>query len=251
MLNDQDFMRYSRHLLLEDIDESGQQKLKQARVLIVGLGGLGSIAAQYLAGAGVGQLLLADGDKVDVTNLHRQPLYDNFSLGANKARQAQKRLQAVNPNIRIEALDKKLHADNLPALVSDCQLVLDCTDNMPSRQAINAACYQAGKPLLVGAAIRFEGQFLALHPHRNHGCYRCLYEPTQSPSLNCANSGIVGPVVGIIGLMQALEAIKFLTGAGQVPFGQLKLFDAKAHQWQSLTLAKAPQCPVCGDTICN
>ncbi|MBN7818696.1 HesA/MoeB/ThiF family protein [Bowmanella yangjiangensis] len=251
MLNDQDFMRYSRHLMLEDIEEAGQQRLKQAKVLIIGLGGLGSVAAHYLAGAGVGKLVLADGDKVDVTNLHRQPLFDSFSIGYNKAEQAKRRLACVNPHIDIEAFERNLDASNLLEQISHCQLVLDCTDNMASRQAINAACYQAGVPLLVGAAIRFEGQFLALNPAQSHGCYRCLYHPEQSPSMNCTNSGVVGPVVGIVGLMQALEAIKYLTGAGSVPFGQLKLFDAKVHQWQSLGLNKDPHCPVCGDQPCN
>ncbi|GAA3551775.1 molybdopterin-synthase adenylyltransferase MoeB [Zobellella aerophila] len=247
MLSDNEFLRYSRHLLLEDVGEAGQLRLKNAAVLIVGLGGLGSPAAQYLAAAGVGTLWLADHDLVDVSNLQRQTLYDIGSLQHSKAETAREKLLQLNPEIEMIAINQRLDADTLGDFVAEVDLVLDCTDNMATRQAINAACYAWGKPLIIGAAIRFEGQLLALDPAAGHGCYRCLYGPDISERLNCSNSGVIGPVVGTIGLLQALEAIKWLTGTGTVPLGQLKLFDAKAHSWQTLRVPKDPGCPVCGE----
>ncbi|MFD1008561.1 HesA/MoeB/ThiF family protein [Oceanisphaera ostreae] len=246
MLSDSEFMRYSRHLLLEEVGEEGQLKLKQASVLVVGLGGLGSPAVQYLAAAGVGTLWLADFDQIEVSNLQRQTLYDMDSLQHSKAETARAKLQQLNPEVEVIAINQKLGADNLAAFVAEVDLVLDCTDNILIRQELNAACYARGKPLLVGAAIRFEGQLLALDPARDHGCYRCLYGPDIGEQLNCSNSGVIGPVVGTIGMLQALEAIKFFTGTGTVPWGELKLFDAKNHSWHGLRVPKDPACPVCG-----
>lgn len=246
MLSDSEFIRYSRHLLLEEVGEEGQLKLKQASVLVVGLGGLGSPAVQYLAAAGIGTLWLADFDQVDVSNLQRQTLYDMDSLQHSKAETARAKLQQLNPEVEVIAVNQKLGADNLGDFVSEVDLVLDCTDNILIRQQLNAACYAWGKPLLVGAAIRFEGQLLALDPARDHGCYRCLYGPDIGERLNCSNSGVIGPVVGTIGMLQALEAIKFFTGTGTVPWGELKLFDAKNHSWHGLRVPKDPACPVCG-----
>ncbi|GGB50401.1 molybdopterin biosynthesis protein MoeB [Oceanisphaera marina] len=246
MLSDSEFIRYSRHLLLEEVGEEGQLKLKQASVLVVGLGGLGSPAVQYLAAAGIGTLWLADFDQVDVSNLQRQTLYDMDSLQHSKAETARAKLQQLNPEVEVIAVNQKLDADNLGDFVSEVDLVLDCTDNILIRQQLNAACYAWGKPLLVGAAIRFEGQLLALDPARDHGCYRCLYGPDIGERLNCSNSGVIGPVVGTIGMLQALEAIKFFTGTGTVPWGELKLFDAKNHSWHGLRVPKDPACPVCG-----
>lgn len=246
MLSDGEFLRYSRHLLLEEVGEAGQLRLKNASVLIVGLGGLGSPAAQYLAAAGVGTLWLADFDQIEVSNLQRQTLYDSDSLKLSKAEVARDRLHRLNPEVELVAVNQKLDEGALGDFVAEVDLVLDCTDNMAVRQAINAACYAWGKPLLVGAAIRFEGQLLALNPELDHGCYRCLYQPEQSERLNCGNAGVIGPVVGTIGLLQALEAIKFLTGTGSVPWGELKLFEAKVHRWHSLKVPRDPACPVCG-----
>ena len=246
MLSDSEFIRYSRHLLLEEVGEEGQLKLKQASVLVVGLGGLGSPAVQYLAAAGIGTLWLADFDQIDVSNLQRQTLYDMDSLQHSKAETARAKLQQLNPEVEVIAVNQKLDADNLGDFVSEVDLVLDCTDNILIRQQLNAACYAWGKPLLVGAAIRFEGQLLALDPARDHGCYRCLYGPDIGERLNCSNSGVIGPVVGTIGMLQALEAIKFFTGTGTVPWGELKLFDAKNHSWHGLRVPKDPACPVCG-----
>ena len=246
MLSDSEFIRYSRHLLLEEVGEEGQLKLKQASVLVVGLGGLGSPAVQYLAAAGIGTLWLADFDQIDVSNLQRQTLYDMDSLQHSKAETARAKLQQLNPEVEVIAVNQKLGAENLGDFVSEVDLVLDCTDNILIRQQLNAACYAWGKPLLVGAAIRFEGQLLALDPARDHGCYRCLYGPDIGERLNCSNSGVIGPVVGTIGMLQALEAIKFFTGTGTVPWGELKLFDAKNHSWHGLRVPKDPACPVCG-----
>ncbi|AEY00092.1 thiazole biosynthesis adenylyltransferase ThiF [Oceanimonas sp. GK1] len=246
MLSDSEFIRYSRHLLLEEVGEEGQLKLKNASVLIVGLGGLGSPASQYLAAAGVGTLWLADFDQVDVSNLQRQTLYDVDSVKRPKAEVAREKLQALNPEVELIAVNQKMDGQSLTDFVAEADLVLDCTDNIGVRQALNAACYAQGKPLLVGAAIRFEGQLLALDPAREHGCYRCLYGPDIEERLTCSNSGVIGPVVGTIGLLQALEAIKYLTGTGTVPWGELKLFDAKVHRWHGLKVPKDPACPVCG-----
>ncbi|WP_019934613.1 HesA/MoeB/ThiF family protein [Oceanimonas smirnovii] len=246
MLSDSEFMRYSRHLLLEEVGEEGQLKLKNASVLIVGLGGLGSPASQYLAAAGVGTLWLADFDQIEVSNLQRQTLYDIDSLKMAKAEVAREKLQKLNPEVELVAVNQKMDEHSLAGFVAEADLVLDCTDNMTVRQALNATCYAQGKPLLVGAAIRFEGQLLALDPSREHGCYRCLYGPEMEERLTCSNAGVIGPVVGTIGLLQALEAIKFLTSTGTVPWGELKLFDAKAHRWHSLRVPKDPACPVCG-----
>jgi len=246
MLSDSEFMRYSRHLLLEEVGEEGQLRLKNASVLIVGLGGLGSPASQYLAAAGVGTLWLADFDQIEVSNLQRQTLYDVDSLKMAKAEVAREKLQKLNPEIELVAVNQKMDAHSLAGFVAEVDLVLDCTDNMAVRQALNATCHAQGKPLLVGAAIRFEGQLLALDPSRDHGCYRCLYGPEIEERLTCSNAGVIGPVVGTIGLLQALEAIKYLTGTGTVPWGELKLFDAKAHRWHSLKVPKDPACPVCG-----
>ncbi|OXY81444.1 HesA/MoeB/ThiF family protein [Oceanimonas doudoroffii] len=246
MLSDSEFMRYSRHLLLEEVGEEGQLKLKNASVLIVGLGGLGSPASQYLAAAGVGTLWLADFDQIEVSNLQRQTLYDTDSLKMAKAEVAREKLQKLNPEVELVAVNQKMDEHSLAGFVGEVDLVLDCTDNMTVRQALNATCYAQGKPLLVGAAIRFEGQLLALDPSRDHGCYRCLYGPEMEERLTCSNAGVIGPVVGTIGLLQALEAIKYLTGTGTVPWGELKLFDAKAHRWHGLRVPKDPACPVCG-----
>ncbi|MBO1519565.1 HesA/MoeB/ThiF family protein [Oceanisphaera pacifica] len=245
-LSDSEFMRYSRHLLLDEVGETGQLKLKQASILVVGLGGLGSPAVQYLAAAGVGTLWVADFDHIEMSNLQRQTLYDMDVLKQSKAETARIKLQQLNPEVEVIAIHQQLDEQNLPDFVSEVDLVLDCTDNILIRQQLNAACYKAQTPLIVGAAIRFEGQLLALDPKRDHGCYRCLYGTDIGEQLNCSNSGVIGPVVGTIGLLQALEAIKYFTDTGVVPWGELKLFDAKHHSWHGLRVPKDPACPVCG-----
>lgn len=244
-MNDRDFMRYSRQILLEDIAIEGQQRLKRARALIIGLGGLGSPAALYLAGAGVGTLILADDDEVHLSNLQRQILFTHQDIGQSKAAASQRRLQQLNSDIAIQALPQRLAGDTLRRTVADVDVVLDCSDNMATRQAINAVCVALNKPLISASAVGFGGQLMVLTPPWRQGCYRCLWPDDAEPERNCRTAGVLGPVVGVMGTLQALEAIKLLSG---IPgsHNQLRLFDGRRHQWRSLNLQPAPHCPVCG-----
>ncbi|MBK4716841.1 MULTISPECIES: HesA/MoeB/ThiF family protein [Tenebrionibacter/Tenebrionicola group] len=244
-MNNADFMRYSRQLLLEDIALEGQQRLLQSRVLIIGLGGLGSPAALWLAGAGVGTLALADDDSVHISNLQRQILFNTDDIDTPKTRAAARRLQRLNPGVRLETLNRRLTGEALRHAVASADLVLDCTDNMATRQAINAACVAQGTPLISASAVGFGGQMLVLTPPWRHGCYRCLWPQMSEPARNCRNAGVLGPVVGVMGTLQALEAIKLLCGM-EVRSDCLRLFDARAHQWRVLTRQRAANCPVCG-----
>lgn len=246
MLNDQEFLRYSRQLLLEDIGPEGQDKLKQARVLIVGLGGLGSPAALYLAAAGVGTLLLADDDKLHLTNLQRQILYRTGDIATSKVQLAQHHLQALNPQVESIALEQRLQGPTLQQAVSRADLVLDCSDNMATRHAVNAACILANVPLISGSAVGFSGQLLIIEPPYHQGCYTCLYPDQSEPQRNCRTAGVLGPVVGVIGTLQALEAIKMLVGIPCSLSGKLRLFDGKQQSWSTLQLSKASNCRICG-----
>lgn len=247
-LSDQDFLRYSRQLLLEDLGPEGQQKLKQASVLIVGLGGLGSPAALYLAAAGVGKLWLADDDTLEISNLQRQVLYRTADMGQNKAKLAQRHLQSLNPQIEAITLDQRLAGSPLSEAVAAVDLVLDCCDNMETRHQVNAACVHAGKPLISGSAVGFSGQLLIIEPPYAHGCYACLYPSKETQRRNCRTAGVLGPVVGVIGTLQALEAIKMLAGLPSALSGKLRLFDGKQQSWSTLQLSKASHCPACGGT---
>ncbi|EPO1792770.1 HesA/MoeB/ThiF family protein [Cronobacter turicensis] len=244
-MNDADFMRYSRQLLLEDIAIDGQQKLLASRVLIVGLGGLGSPAALYLAGAGVGTLWLADDDAVHLSNLQRQILFGVSDIEQPKSRAAARRLQALNPTVKSVALHQRLEGDALREAVEGVDLVLDCSDNMTTRQAINAACVAHGTPLITASAVGMGGQIATFAPPFDYGCYRCLWPDDSEPERNCRTAGVLGPVVGLMGTLQALEAIKLLCGITP-DHGELRLFDARASQWRTLTLQRAADCPVCG-----
>lgn len=246
MLNDQEFLRYSRQLLLEDIGPEGQEKLKQSTVLIVGLGGLGSPASLYLAAAGVGTLLLADDDSLHVTNLQRQILYRSSDVSQSKAALAKHQLQALNPMVESIALEQRLQGGVLQRAVQRADLILDCSDNMETRHAVNAACIQAGKPLISGSAVGFSGQLLVIEPPYTHGCYACLYPEQTEPQRNCRTAGVLGPVVGVIGTLQALEAIKMLAGLPSAINGKLRLFDGKQQSWSTLQLSQASSCPACG-----
>ncbi|HGM5493401.1 TPA: ThiF family adenylyltransferase [Serratia fonticola] len=246
MLNDQEFLRYSRQLLLEDVGPEGQEKLKQATVLIVGLGGLGSPAVLYLAAAGVGTLLLADDDQLHLTNLQRQILYRTGDIAASKAQVAQDHLQALNPLVESIALEQRLQGVTLNNAVARADLVLDCSDNMATRHAVNAACIAADVPLISGSAVGFSGQLLVIEPPYVHGCYACLYPEQAEPQRNCRTAGVLGPVVGVIGTLQALEAIKMLAGMPSSLSGKLRLFDGKQQSWSTLQLSKASTCPICG-----
>lgn len=251
-LSDSEFLRYSRQLLLEDIGPEGQLKLKNARVLIIGLGGLGSPAALYLAAAGVGKLLLADDDQLDLSNLQRQILYRTTDINQpsasshTKVRLAQHHLQNLNPLVEIVTFDIRLDDQALADAVTEVDLVLDCSDNMETRHQVNAACIKAQKTLISGSAVGFSGQLLVIAPPFSHGCYACLYPDKELPQRNCRTSGVLGPVVGIIGTLQALEAIKMLSGLPSALSGKLRLFDGKQQSWSTLQLTRAKNCPTCG-----
>jgi sulfur carrier protein ThiS adenylyltransferase len=244
-MNDRDFMRYSRQILLEDIAVDGQKKLLASRVLIVGLGGLGSPAALYLAGAGIGTLVLADDDTVHISNLQRQILFTEADINRPKAEVTQRRLSQRNPDIQLIALNQHLCGKVLHQQVQQADVVLDCTDTMASRQTINAACVAHGTPLITASAVGFGGQLMVIAPPLTYGCYRCLWPDEQEPARNCRTAGIVGPVVGVMGTLQALEAIKWLIGM-EIAQDVLRLFDARSGNWRSLTRTRSPDCPVCG-----
>jgi len=246
MLNDSEFMRYSRQLLLEEFGVEGQEKLRAASVLLVGLGGLGSPAAAYLAAAGVGKLLLADDDKLHISNLQRQTLYDSNKIGQPKADLAKERLQALNPQVEFIALKQRMDASALREAVQWVDLVLDCSDNMQTRHAVNAACVASNTPLISASAVGLGGQLLVITPPFHHGCYCCLWPDEIEPQRNCRTAGVLGPVVGVMGTLQALEALKMLAGQPSTLDGKLRLFDGKQQTWRTLNLERSPGCPICG-----
>ena len=250
MLNDLEFMRYSRQLLLDDMGPEGQEKLKKSKVLIVGLGGLGAPASLYLAAAGVGTLWLADHDELHLSNLQRQVLYDSEDVPQAKAVLAAKRLRALNPLVNTHIVKQKLDFTSLLPLVQQADLVLDCCDNMATRHAVNAACVAQNKPLISGSAVGFGGQLMVIEPPFQQGCYACLYPDQQEPERNCRTAGVLGPVVGIIGTLQALEAIKLLIGLPSSLSGKLRLFDGKQQSWNTLQLSPSAQCPICREVAC-
>lgn len=246
MLTDEELLRYSRQVLLAQVDVAGQLKLKASRVLVVGLGGLGSPVALYLAAAGVGELHLADFDRVDLTNLQRQVLHDTTTVGLLKVDSAAARLQAINPDIALVRHSQALDADSLGNVVAAVDLVLDCSDNFTTREAVNAACFAAGKPLVSGAAIRLEGQLSVFDPRQAHSpCYHCLYGQGSEAELSCSEAGVLGPVVGLVGSLQALETLKILAGFGEPLVGRLLLIDAASARFRELRLKRDPHCPVC------
>ncbi|WP_416770537.1 molybdopterin-synthase adenylyltransferase MoeB [Pseudomonas sp. RHF3.3-3] len=247
MLNDQELLRYSRQILLRQVDIDGQLRLKHSRVLIVGLGGLGAPVALYLAAAGVGELHLADFDSVDLTNLQRQIIHDTDSVGSSKVDSAVRRLTALNPEVRLVAHRQALDEDSLGVAIAAVDLVLDCCDNFATREAVNAACVAAGKPLVSGAAIRLEGQLSVFDPRRaDSPCYHCLYGHGSEAELTCSEAGVVGPLVGLVGSLQALEALKLLAGFGDPLVGRLLLVDALSTKFRELRVKRDPQCSVCG-----
>jgi len=246
-MNDAQLLRYSRHLLLDEIGISGQERLLAARVLMVGAGGLGSPVALYLAAAGVGHLTLCDDDVVDLTNLQRQIAHDNASLGANKAASAARRMQAMNPEIVVVPLAERLAGVRLDAVVSAADLVLDCSDNFATRHAINRACVAHRKPLVSGAAVRFDGQISVFDLRAAEApCYACLFpESAREAEMRCAEFGVFAPLVGVVGALQAVEALKLLMGVGASLSGRLLLYEALAAEWRQIRLKRDPACPVC------
>ncbi|MDD0841660.1 molybdopterin-synthase adenylyltransferase MoeB [Pseudomonas sp. Gutcm_11s] len=246
-LSDDELLRYSRQILLPQIDVAGQLQLKQSRVLIIGLGGLGSPVALYLAAAGVGELHLADFDSVDLTNLQRQIIHDATQVGVAKVDSAMARLSAINAQIKLVPHRAALDEDSLAAAVSAVDLVLDCSDNFTTREAVNAACVVAGKPLVSGAAIRLEGQLAVFDPRNAASpCYHCLYGHGSEAELTCSEAGVVGPLVGLVGSLQALEALKLLAGFGEPLVGRLLLIDALGSRFRELRVKRDPGCSVCG-----
>ena len=247
MLNDEELLRYSRQILLQQIDIDGQLRLKHSRALIIGLGGLGSPVALYLAAAGVGELHLADFDTVDLTNLQRQIAHDTASIGLSKVDSASKRLLAINPQLRLHAHRQGLDSDSLAAAVAAVDLVLDCSDNYSTREAVNAACVAAKVPLVSGAAIRLEGQLSVFDPRRDDSpCYHCIYGHGSEAELTCSEAGVVGPLVGLVGSLQALEALKLLAQFGEPLVGRLLLIDALGSRFRELRVKRDAGCSVCG-----
>jgi len=246
-VNDDQLLRYSRHILLSEIDIEGQEKLLAAKVLVIGAGGLGSPAALYLASAGVGTLVIADGDTVDATNLQRQILHRESTVGLSKVASAVQALAEINPTCRVTPLAERLSGEALEAQIAEADVVLDCCDNFATRHAVNRACVKFGKPLVSGAAIKFDGQISVFDPRlSNAPCYHCLFpEAEDVEELRCAITGVFAPLTGIIGAMQAAEALKLLIGCGKSLAGRLLLLDGLSMEWREIRVPKDPACPVC------
>jgi molybdopterin-synthase adenylyltransferase len=246
-MNDEQLLRYSRHILLDDIGIDGQERLRAAHAVVVGVGGLGSPAAIYLAASGIGRLTLVDDDVVDLTNLQRQILHGTPDVGRPKVESGADALARLNPECRVETLAIRIEGDSLTALVASATVVLDCTDNFATRHAINRACVAAAVPLVSGAAIRFDGQIASFDRRDTAApCYACLFPESDAvDELDCATMGVFAPLTGIIGAMQAAEAAKLVIGLPSLS-GRLLLVDARTMQWQTITLARDPGCAVCG-----
>jgi len=246
-MNDDQLLRYSRHILLPEIGVEGQEKLLASSALIVGAGGLGSPAAMYLAAAGVGTIVLADGDAVDLTNLQRQILHTTQSIGKPKAASGRDALARVNPEVRVVPLQSRLEGDELDRRVAQSSVVLDCSDNFATRHAVNRACVRHRRPLVSGAAVRFDGQVSVFDLRDDlSACYHCLFpENAELEETRCAVMGVFAPLTGIIGTVQAAEALKLLAGAGEILNGRLLILDALAMQWRTVRLVRDPACAVC------
>jgi len=247
MLEDAELLRYNRQIMLPKWDIAAQEKIKAAKVLLIGMGGLGCPAALYLASAGVGELWLADFDTIELSNLQRQILYRDADIGEFKAVAAVKQLQQVNPHIQLKSLVNVLDDGNLLALIEQVDLVLDCSDNFNTRDAVNRACVQADKPLVSAAAIGLSGQLSVFYGSRQWPCYRCLYPQADDNAATCSESGVLASVVGVMGTLQAHEALKCLSGIGEVLYGKLLLWEADMLIWRTLNFSKDPTCSVCGN----
>jgi len=245
-MDDHQLLRYSRQILLPQIDVEGQETLLNSRALIIGLGGLGSPAAMYLAAAGVGSLVLNDYDVVEISNLQRQIVHGIENIGEPKAISARKTLERLNPDVEITELTSRLEGAQLEREIAQADVVLDCSDNFATRFAINAACVKSRTPLVSGAVIRFEGQLAVFTPGvGNNPCYNCLYADHGELAESCVQTGVLAPLPGIIGSLQALEAIKLLTGVGDPIRGRLLLLDALSMEWNQMVLKRNPKCPTC------
>ena len=246
-MNDQQLLRYSRHILLDEVGIEGQQRALAATVLIIGAGGLGSPAALYLAAAGIGRLLLVDDDDVDLTNLQRQVMHTTARVGLPKVDSARAALLQINPEIEVVALRERMDDARLVELVPQADVVLDCSDNFATRHAVNRACVAHGVPLVSGAVIRFDGQVSVFDPRQaGSPCYSCLFpQDQQFVDAACSTMGVFAPLVGVVGAMQAAEALKLVMQVGQSLAGRLLLLDGRAMEWTSINLSRNPVCPVC------
>lgn len=249
-LSDEQLLRYKRHIMLPEIDIDGQLAMTQSQLLIIGVGGLGSPAALYLAAAGIGGLTLADADQVELANLQRQIAYNESMLGKQKVQACKQSLQAINHGINIKTLALRLQGDALQQAVADVDVVLDCSDNLATRFEVNRACFRYNKPLVSAAAIRWEGQVSVFIPgQQDSPCYQCCHSPNTQLNQNCTSNGVLGPLTGVIGSMQAIEAIKLITGAGDIVPGRTLLFDALTMQWDSMQVPRRNDCEVCAKRV--
>ena len=246
MLSDEELLRYSRQILMPRFDIAGQEKLKAAHVLVIGAGGLGCPVALYLGAAGIGHLTLVDDDQIELANLQRQIAFEQSWLGNSKAERLAERVRAINPEITVNAVNRRVDGDDLRHLVSESTLVLDCTDNFNTRFALNRASVSSKVPLVSGAAMRGEGQLSVYDPrHPESPCYHCLYPEQGNEDLTCSEAGVIAPLVGMIGSAQAMEAIKVISEVGRPLVGRLLLLDAWQMEWREMKLAKDPDCSVC------
>jgi len=246
-MNDEQLLRYSRHLLLEDIDVEGQEKLLQAHAVIVGAGGLGSAAAPYLAAAGVGKITLVDHDVVELTNLQRQIMHCESMVGKSKVHSGKQFLGQLNSSIQVDIVQEKITNDLLAKLLPTVNVVLDCTDNFKTRQLINAACVHHQTPLVSGSALRFDGQVAVFDPRiPSSPCYACIFSPEEEfEEVSCSTMGIFSPLVGIIGAIQAAQALQVMIGFGESLLGRMLLWNARTTQIDQIKIARNPDCPVC------
>ncbi|AJR08523.1 molybdopterin-synthase adenylyltransferase MoeB [Photobacterium gaetbulicola] len=245
-LTDAEMLRYNRQIILRQFDFDGQEALKATSMLILGAGGLGCASSQYLAAAGVGKLTLIDDDKVEVSNLQRQVLHNDSTVGMLKVDSAKRALQMINPNTVIATVAKRLDDEALKALIKQHDMVLDCCDNVDTRNQLNRLCFETKTPLISGAAIRMEGQISVYTYQDNEPCYQCLSALFGQQALTCVEAGIMSPVVGIVGAVQAMEAIKVAANMGQPLTGKILMLDAMTMSWREMKLGKQPSCQVCG-----
>jgi molybdopterin-synthase adenylyltransferase len=247
-MNDNQLLRYSRHILLPQIEYEGQQKLTQSHALVVGAGGLGSPVALYLAASGVGKLTICDFDEVDLTNLQRQIIHTTQSVGINKAVSAQQTIYEINPEVEVVTVQERSTLEAFSVLIAQADVVIDCSDNFATRYTLNRLCFQHKKPLVSGAAVKFEGQITVYDFRNDHSpCYHCLFPDVGADQeMRCAENGVFAPLVGMIGTMQAAEALKCLMGIGENLQGRLLLLDALTAEWRTIKLARDPACSVCG-----
>jgi len=249
-VTDDQLLRYSRHILLDELGVEGQERLLASRALVIGAGGLGCPAAMYLAAAGVGRIALADHDRVDLTNLQRQIAHGTRSIGRPKVDSARATLAALNPEIEVVAIEARVEGETLDALVAGADVVLDCCDNFATRHAVNRACVRHARPLVSGAAVQFDGQIAVFDPRDAASpCYACLFaEDANAEETRCAVMGVFAPLTGIVGSMQAAEALKLLAVTGRSLAGRLLILDALSMQWRSVNVPRDPACAVCGQT---